>query len=294
MAKGKMLITGARGILGGDLASFFSSSYRLFPVSSRDFDIRDEGRVLAYLDSVKPDIVLHSAAIADVDRCESDRETARAVNIRGTENVAGACRKTGARMIYYSTDYVFGGEKTSFYVESDTPDPVNYYGYTKLEGERRTASLLDDYAIVRVAWIYSESDRSFVNRLIRSGRSQMEGRMSGRKYEPLKVVTDQVGCPTWAVEIARQTDIIIDNKLTGVVHCTSGGGASRYEFARFLFESLSMDVDLQPCRMSEMPRPAPRPKFTALENRRLGDLGLNVMKDNREALLEFLKKTGKK
>lgn len=291
MMADKMLITGGTGLLGSELAGFFSAGYDIYSVSSKDFDIGEIEPVRSYFNEVRPDIVLHAAAVADVDRCEADEKLAMAVNAVGTENIAGACAVTKARMVYYSTDYVFDGTKDSPYVESDNVNPVNIYGRSKLEGEKRAVSILEDCAILRVAWLYSKQSRSFVNRLVRRGREQLEAKKAGKEAEAIKMVSDQVGTPTWTFEVARQTKIVLDEGLCGLFHCTAGGEASRFDLARFVFEKLSMDVDLLPCSIEEFPWKAPRPKYTPLVNMRLDELGLNIMRDCREALNEFLRES---
>ena len=284
----KMLITGGTGLLGSELGGFFSSDYEVFAAGSSDVDIRYHDRVAGFLDRIRPDIVLHCAALADVDRCERENELAFAVNADGTENVAMACRRLGCRMIHYSTDYVFGGEKPSSYVETDATNPVNVYGRSKLEGENRVAAILPDSVILRVAWLYGDQSRSFINRLIVEGQAQLKDRSSGKPAIPVRAVSDRVGCPTWTLEVARQTKLILEHGLRGLFHCTAIDGTSRFELSGMLFEHLSMNVELMSCDSRDFPDQAPRPHFTLLENRRLNDLGLNIMRDYKTALFDFL------
>jgi dTDP-4-dehydrorhamnose reductase len=284
----KILVTGARGQLGTDLVQLLSGQYEITGVDIDEVDIRDDSRVSHLLQTVRPEVVLHAAAFTDVDACESDRDTASAVNVDGTYNLARSCRDINARMIYYSTDYVFSGDKDSPYVETDPTDPRTVYGMTKLEGEHKIKEVLSDYAILRIAWLYGAYGKNFVKTMVRLGEQQLRAREQGEPVQPLKVVDDQRGNPTWTVEVALQTSKIIESDLTGVMHCTAEGETSWYGFARNIYEQLHMDVRLRPCATREFPRPAPRPARSSLENQRLKESGHNIMRDYKAALTAFL------
>jgi len=257
-----------------------------------EVDITDLSQVFKAVQEVRPDAVIHAAAYTDVDGCESDSETAFSVNRDGTWNVAQACAEMGCRLIYYSTDYVFDGTKTSPYVETDVPNPKTVYGKSKLAGEEAILESLDDFAILRIAWVYGRQGKNFVKTMIRLGRQQLADRQLGKSVVPLKVVNDQIGNPTWTEEIVRQTATVLEHDLQGVFHATSEGVASWYDFARQIFEIMHMEIDIQPCTTAEFPRPAPRPAHSALENGRLKKAGLNMMRDYRIALEEFLGRYG--
>jgi dTDP-4-dehydrorhamnose reductase len=284
----KILVTGARGQLGSDLVQLLSGSYEVVGVDIDEVDICDDSRVSHLIQSVHPDIVLHAAAFTDVDGCESDRAAAEAVNVDGTYNIARSCRDIGARMIYYSTDYVFAGNKNSPYVETDPTDPRTVYGMTKLEGEQKVRETVADHAILRIAWLYGAHGKNFVKTMVRLGENQQAARARGEEVQALKVVDDQRGNPTCTVEVALQTAKVIESGLTGVLHCTAEGETSWYGFARTLFEQLHMDVRLRPCATREFPRPAPRPARSSLENQRLKESGNNIMREYKAALAAFL------
>ncbi len=216
-----------------------------------------------------------------------------AVNSEGTRNVARACAKIGARMIYYSTDYVFDGEKASAYVEDDIPAPGTVYGQSKLVGERAVQEQVDNHLILRIAWVYGRQGQNFVKTMIRLGQQQLEKSSRREKAAPLRVVDDQFGNPTWTIEICRQTSALLETDLKGVYHSTSEGEVSWYRFSQDIFESLGMEIDVQPCTTEEFPRPAPRPGRSSLENVRLKTAGLNRMRGYHEALTEFLERYGK-
>jgi dTDP-4-dehydrorhamnose reductase len=284
----RILVTGAQGQLGRALVAHLDKEYEVVGVGKSECDIRSFDRVRDCFKDVKPQIVLHTAAYADVDGCETDEAHAMRVNAEGTEHVAHACRGIGARMIYYSTDYVFDGNKRSPYDETDSPNPQTVYGRSKLEGERRVGEILDNYIILRIAWLYGIEGNNFVTAMVRRGLEQIEMKRRGREVTPLKVVCDQIGSPTWTADVVKQTQVVIDHKLTGLFHCTAEGEVSRYRLVCDVFETLGLTVDLEPCPLKDYPAAAMRPKYTALANHRLNELGLNVMRHYRAALEEFL------
>ena len=289
----RVLVTGSLGQLGRDLVDMLSGIYDVTGVDIDELDITDRKAALSLVVSRQPDVLIHAAAYTDVDGCESNRDQAFAVNADGTHNLALACRETGARMIYYSTDYVFAGAADRPYTEDDTPDPVTIYGQSKLAGEKSVAEVLDDFAVVRIAWVYGKHGRNFPKTMIRIGGEQLKKAESGEMTAPLKVVDDQFGNPTWTEEIVRQTHKIIESDMRGIVHATSEGETSWFGFARDIFAAMKMPVKTVPCTTEEFPRPAPRPMRSSLENSRLKTAGLNLMRDYREALREFLDRNGK-
>ena len=284
----KILITGATGLLGVDLMAVLKQDYRAMGVSTANFDIWDYDKVASFLDRMKPDIVLHAAAWANVDGCEEQKDKAVAINAVGTKNIALACKNVGARMIYYSTDYVFDGAKGSAYTEDDKPNPINNYGRSKLEGEKYVLEILDDAAIIRISWLYGTAKECFVIGVIRAGLEQFRARQKNEKYETIKVIGDQFSCPTWTIDVADQTKIIIEKKVTGIVHAASIGQISRYKLAEHIFEELSWDIKMESCKGADFPMKAPRPQRTDLENGRLNKLGISVMRSYQEAVREFL------
>jgi dTDP-4-dehydrorhamnose reductase len=284
----KILITGATGLLGKDLVNSLKRNYRPLGVSSAEFDIRNHDKVLEFFRQMKPDIVLHAAAMVDVDRCETEREEATAVNVDGTENIALACKDIGARMIYYSTDYVFDGTKNDLYTETDKTNPINHYGQTKLEGEKRILDIVKDGTVIRISWLFGTCRENFVTRTLKSGLEYVRNVNAGKPAEPVKVVSDQKSTPTWTVDIADQTAKIIEKNITGIVHAASDGVASRYDLAENIFEDISFDVELVPEKSESYNFTAPRPKYTPLANNRLTELGICIMRPYQEAIREFL------
>lgn len=293
-ATGNILVTGCQGQLGMDLMAFLADSCTVVGIDQQDVDIINYSGLLDLFRTIQPQWVIHAAAYTDVDGCESNPGLAHAINADGTENVARAAAKVGASLLYYSTDYVFDGTATSPYVETGLPNPRTVYGRSKLAGEERVISCVDNYVIMRISWVYGLYGKNFVKTILQHGRDQVRKRQNGESPSPLMVVNDQTGNPTWTLEIARQTKAILEGGLYGLFHATSEGETSWYGFTRDIFDLMKMPVDILPCTTDQYPRPAPRPHYSVLENQRLKEAGLNVMRPYREALAEFLALHGEK
>jgi len=288
----KILVTGANGQLGSDLVLILKNDYDLTPIDIDELNITDESSVRKYLALIRPNIIIHSAAYTDVDGCETNIDLAMSVNAEGTKNIALTCKEISAKMIYFSTDYVFNGEKSSPYRESDNPDPVTVYGRSKLLGEQFIQEILDDYVIIRIAWLYGFKGHNFVKTIIKLGQQQMREKADGMTIQSLKIVNDQTGNPTWSRELALQTKCCIENDLKGLFHGSAGGECSWYEFAKLIFEKLNLDVDIKRCKTDEFPRPAKRPRYSSLENDCLSKIGLDQMRNYKDALNDFLDQFG--
>jgi dTDP-4-dehydrorhamnose reductase len=239
MTFSNVLILGAGGMLGRDLATVFPGA-RL--CGHKDLDITDEAAVKAYILDAKPDLVINAAAYTNVDGCEDEPETAFAVNGDAPGYIAAACREVGAVLVHYSTDYVFDGSKTE-YVESDETNPINVYGASKLRGEQKIAENMDDYRIIRTSWLFGRHGKNFVETI----------RHLSQTNETVRVVTDQVGKPTYTADLARKTAEIAECP-PGVYHVTNDGVCSWYEFAR------AFAPNVVPCTSAEFPRKARRPR----------------------------------
>jgi len=270
--------------------TFFETNLEVAGVDVDECDITDPGQVERTIRSISPHVVLHAAAYADVDGCETKRDLAMAVNADGAANVAAACRAAGARLVYYSTDYVFDGDSDRPYSEEDPPDPKTVYGQSKLAGETAVRAALDDHIILRIAWLYGRHGKNFVKTMIDLGRKQRQAADSGEVSSPLRVVDDQFGNPCWTMDVARQTQAVLDGDITGLFHATSTGETTWFGLAGAVFADLGWDVTVDPCSTAEYPLPAPRPRRSSLENRRLNKLGLNVMPDWRTALDTFIRR----
>jgi dTDP-4-dehydrorhamnose reductase len=289
MPANRIVITGANGQLGSDLNALIRGEGDVIGLTRHNLDITNRPRVREQILQLEPQVVLHTAAFADVDACQGNESLAMRVNAEGTDNVASACDEAGARLIYYSTDYVFDGAKSTAYIESDLPNPQTVYGQSKLAGEQAVAATLANHLIVRIGWVYGEHGKNFVKTIVSHAQKNLDSIAQGHVAPPLKIVDDQIGSPTWTVDIVRQTEVLVNSTLTGIVHATSEGEASWFRFACDIFSMLELNVEVMPCQTEDYPRPARRPHYSTLENARLKEHGLNVMRPYREQLADFIK-----
>ncbi len=275
----RIAITGARGQLGRSLQNVLAKE-EVLPLNRPEFEITDS-RVVAKIASLAPDLVIHTAAMTDVDGCESAPDMAYRVNALGTQNVALACQQAGAAMVYFSTDYVFDGEKGSPYLEFDEPNPINIYGRSKLVGERYVEAILNRFYIIRTAWLYSRQGRNFVRKVLELSEER----------EELHMVTTEVSSPTYAPDLAEAIARLIAQPHYGIYHLINEGYCSRYEFAKAILTYAGKgDYPLHPAR--EFPRPAKPPAFSALRNFCAANaLGI-TMRPWEEALKEFFEAEG--
>lgn len=262
----KILVTGANGMLGQDLCPILEDVGAFVIETDVDtLDITNAEQVKQVLSDVRPDMVIHCAAYTNVDKAEEDLKTAELINVTGTENIAEACGKLGITLVYISTDYVFDGENIEPYTPEDLPNPINNYGVTKYEGEEAVRSLCEKYYVVRTSWLYGHHGKNFV-----------ETMLSLANKPELKVVDDQLGCPTWTVELANGILKLL-SKPYGTYHVCGSGFTTWYGFAKEIFaqyrklspaplEGEGWGEGLTPCTTEEFPRPAKRPKFSVMDN----------------------------
>ena len=255
----KILVTGAKGMLGQDLCPILEDNgYEVIETDIDNLDITNIEVCNLVLSKEKPDIVIHCAAYTNVDKAEEDLDTASKINILGTENIAKACKKIDATLVYISTDYVFDGKKKEPYLVNDETNPINNYGHTKLQGELVTKRYCKKYYIIRTSWLYGHYGKNFV-----------ETMLSLKNKEELKVVEDQIGCPTWAVELANGIVKIIENEDFGTYQICGSGSTSWHGFAKEIFKLENIKTNLKPCTTDEFPRPAKRPKYSAMDNNKI-------------------------
>jgi dTDP-4-dehydrorhamnose reductase len=277
-------LTGARGMLGQEIVREAKSrSIDLVAWDRPQLDITNESATARIIGESKPDIVIHAAAWTDVDACETNPKQAHEVNGWGTANVAQACAKCGAALVYVSTDYVFSGEKASPYVEDDATDPINEYGKSKLFGEDAVRSLGAKGIVARTSWLYAEHGKNFVRTMLRLAR---EGKA-------LRVVDDQRGSPTYAADLARAlldlAAAALAGRAQGTYHVTNGGTVTWHGFAERIFQLAKVTADLTPVSSSEFPRPARRPKNSVLLNQRLERAGISPLPAWDDALARCIK-----
>ena len=256
----RWFVTGA----GGQLATAFSRILEGEVFLSREeaLDIRDAEAVRTAVRAFAPDAVLHCAAYTDVDGAEADPVTAEAVNVLGTRNVVEAVRGTHTAVVSFSTDYVFDGKKGAPYVETDRPRPLNTYGRSKLAGEKEVLRWAHGI-VFRTAWLFGETGNNFVKTILAVARER------AGTGEPLRVVDDQVGSPTYATHLAAGVDEALRRGIgPGIYHLAGSGYCSWCELAREVVQLAGLEVDVEPITTAEAGRPARRPAFSALDTER--------------------------
>lgn len=247
-----ILVVGAQGMLGQDLLALLGE--RGQGVDLAEIDITSLESVLRVIGELKPEVVVNCAAYTDVDGCESNTETAMTVNGEGVGYLAMACREVGALLVQVSTDYVFNGSKGTPYLEDDAPCPLSVYGESKLAGELN-AAFCPEHLVVRTQWLYGLHGKNFVETMLRLGREKSE----------LAVVTDQIGSPTWTVDLARAIIALIDRGCRGIYHAANTEYCSWNDFAAAIFAEAGMAVTVTAMTTSELNRPAQRPLYSTLD-----------------------------
>lgn len=271
----KVLITGARGMLGQDMvAEFHSRDYEVHEADHKALDVTDIDAVRRTIEILRPDVVVNCAAYTSVDKAETEVEVAMRVNGLGPRNLALACQAHGAVLLHISTDYVFDGNKEGPYEIWDTPNPINVYGKSKLWGENYVRSLMHRYFVIRTSWLFGRGGNNFVTTMLELAKQKQR----------IRVVNDQRGCPTYTVDLAKACVDLVESGCFGVYHVTNQGAVTWYEFAREIFRCAGVQVDLEPVTSDQFPRPARRPKNSELSPYPLRETINREMRDWREAL----------
>lgn len=279
----KIVITGGKGMLGRTLQKELAE-HEIVVADLPDWDITDDEGFLTKLMAVAPDVVIHCAAMTNVDACEADRDLAFRLNEEGSRNVALACSACGARLFAISTDYVFSGEPPRepwAWSETDIPRPRTVYGLSKFSGEQMVQMLNPDATVLRIAWLYGAGGPSFVHTMAKLGAE--EG-------APLRVVNDQRGNPTSAKAVADVIRFLLTRPdVSGIVHATCEDQCTWYDLAcevkRLLGDRFPRAIE--PCTTEEFPRPAPRPHNSALKKSVLNVLGYRTP-NWKKALADFV------
>lgn len=269
-------------MLGRTIVQTIGNDFEIIPTDLPEADVTDEKGISSVIASIKPDAVIHCAAMTAVDKCEEAVDFAYKLNALGSANVASACHRNGVRLIAISTDYVFDGHADRPYNEFDKPtggDTV--YGKSKFAGEELIRQLCPNHLIARISWLYGIGGPSFVHAMLKLA--------DGTRPE-LKVVADQHGNPTSAIAVARKLGEILKRpELCGTFHMTCEGEASWADFAEEIFRQKGIAQKVSPCTTDEFPRPAPRPKNSRLDKMMLRLAGFSPMPHWKDALAEFLK-----
>ena len=279
----KLLITGSKGMLGRALMRKASErNHSVTGVDIDELDITDREETLRFITSTAPEVLVNAAAYADVDGSESDRQGAFSVNADGVRNLAQGCKQSGTRLLHVSTDYVFDGTAGVPYRENAPTNPVSVYGQSKRAGEQALAGVFDDYLIVRTSWLYGPGGRNFVKSICSFAMERDE----------LRIVEDQLGSPTYTVDLSEALLLLAGKGTTGIVHFANGGRCSWFGFAGEIVRRIGRAVRIVPIRTEELDRPAPRPAFSVLDTSRFVEVGGGSPRRWEDALAEYLREEG--
>jgi dTDP-4-dehydrorhamnose reductase len=275
----KILMTGSDGLVGTNILPFLQKRFEVISVLEKDWDITDSPKGSDVMRQVKPDILLNLAAVTNVDGCEDNAEAAYRVNGEGPGALASLCAAFAARLVHFSTDYVFDGMKDKPYTERDVTNPLSVYGKSKLLGEKNVLESLGQSAIIiRTEWIYGQGGENFITKVLKIARE------TGRA----EVVDDQRGTPTYAKDLGPAVAALIEGNKTGIYHVTNSGSCTWYGFARKIFSLLDMEVVCTPVSSDRLKRKAKRPLNSVLDCAKL-QIDTNVrMREWESALQEYL------
>ena len=281
----KVLVTGASGQLGSDvMEQLIARGHTAVGADIDEMDISDRESVDQFITAVQPDAVIHCAAWTDVDLAEEFPEPCRRANATGTANVASVCAKLDCKLLYLSTDYVFGGGGEQPW-KPDCCDfaPCNVYAQTKLEGEQAIRAAGEEkFFIVRIVWAFGENGKNFVKHMLDAARTA----------HTIRVVSDQVGTPTYTVDLARLLIDMIETDKYGYYHATNEGPyVSWYEYACEIYRQAGVDVQLVPVTTAEFGGKAPRPRNSRVDRSKLTECGFTPLPDWRDAVARFLQKS---
>lgn len=282
-----ILITGGKGQLAACLKDILGSTHNLKFIFTdvEELDITNKEAVMSYFENDSVDYCVNCAAYTAVDKAETDSDLAYAINATGAQNLAVACKKNGSILIHISTDFVFDGKQGSPYVESDKTGPLSVYGVTKLKGEELIKSSSDKYYIIRTSWLYSEHANNFMKTMLRLGNEK----------EELSVVSDQIGTPTYAGDLARIILKFIEstNVKFGLYHFSNIGETSWHGFAKAIFEETNTAIKLNAISSEAYPMPAERPTFSVLSSSKIAstlNIEIPYWKESLKIALHKLKK----
>jgi dTDP-4-dehydrorhamnose reductase len=275
------MVTGAAGMVGRAVAAQGTAQGEIVVAfNHHTLDIADEPKLNQAFEQERPEVVINCAAWTDVDGCEFDPIRARRDNAQGPELLARACAKAGALLITISTDYVFDGEKDGFYTQRDQPNPKSVYGASKLEGERRAQAAWANTIVVRSGYIFGPGGTNFLSTLL----------ARARRGEDLKAISDMLGTPTYAPHLARQLYRLVQLDVPGIYHIVNAGDGTSFEgFASYTLASAGLlKSRLESVRLSELNRPAARPRNSRLRCLFSNALGLEPLPSWQDAVKEFI------
>lgn len=276
----KVLVTGIKGQLGYDVMKCLSArGIEAVGADLEQFDITDPDQTRAFITKHCPDAVIHCSAYTAVDKAEENQELCYNVNANGPRNIAAVCKEIGAKMMYFSTDYVFPGEGERFYEPDDATGPKSQYGMTKLAGEQAVQELLDNYFIIRISWVFGVNGNNFVKTMLRIGKER----------DAVNVVCDEIGSPTYTVDLAQLIcDMIVTEKY-GIYHATNEGVCSWADFTKEIFRLAGYDTKVNYITQKEYGAKAVRPLNSRLSKEKLEKAGFSKLPAWQDALSRYMK-----
>ncbi len=274
----KYLVTGKDGQLGSAMVSYLekNTTHSVEAISHQQLDIVDRQAVFSLIEEKKPDFIIHCAAYTAVDQAEEEIEKCMAVNVLGTENLVAAAKKIGAVLVYFSTDYVFDGQKEGWYQETDRPHPLNVYGQSKYLGEEAVRCYSKHY-IVRISWVFGVHGKNFIKTMLQLSETK----------EQISVVADQIGSPTYTKDVAKSVLSLIDSGQFGTYHMTNEGVCSWAELASYVFQLKKINTQVVAIPSTNYKQKATRPLNSKLSKDKLA-LVVGRLPDWHDAVQDYL------
>jgi len=278
----RILVIGAKGMLGRDLVETLRTSFPGDEITGWDveeIDIQEERSTVTRIKNLEPGVIVNVAAYTDVDGCELNEKKAFAINAEGVKHVALGAVRCGAKVVTLSTDYIFDGKKGSPYVEEDPPNPLNVYGRSKWKGEQYVQELAKDPLIIRTQWLYGKHGKNFVASILRQAREKAS----------LSVVNDQIGSPTYTVDLSHAIALLIERKARGIFHVANNDSCTWYHYARRILELSGIEgAKVVPVSSKELAYPAVRPAYSVLDTQKLKREAGLTLRPWTEALKDYL------
>lgn len=275
-----ILVTGAKGLMGSSIIEYLQENKISFVgVDKEEFDITDREQTIHFIRQLRSDCILHCGAYSNVEMAEDELESCMKTNVEGTENIILACKEIDAKLLYFSSDYVFDGEKENPYLPEDEVNPLSVYGRSKAMGEERIRKLMTKYFIIRTSWLFGKTPPNFLDTMLWLGKTK----------NSLTVVNDQVGSPTYTKDLTPLLIQLINTEKYGTYHITNEGYCSWAEFAKEIMKAANLSCEIIPILSEDYPSKAKRPKNSRLDKDKLVQNGFKLLPTWQDALNRYLK-----
>lgn len=275
----EILVTGANGQLGIDLVKeLYKRGYNVICPSRYDMNLEDKDKIKEYIMNSNYDAIIHCGAYTSVDKAEQEKDLCLRINKDATEVIAICSKKLDIPMIYVSTDYIFDGSKDEEYTEKDIPNPINMYGISKYLGEKSVISNLDKYYVVRTSWVFGTNGNNFIETMLNISKIRNK----------INVVDDQIGSPTYTVDLSRLLVDILESNKYGIYNATNEGYCTWYEFAKEIFKISNINIKINPISSNEYKCMAKRPLNSRLSKNKLVESGFQLLPTWKEALTNYI------